>query len=306
MATNQPPKNYAAIDVGSNALRMAVGHMEGQALTLTRALREPIRLGDDTFHFGHIQEDTIQALEYSFKKFKHIIDTSQIEQTYAVATSALREADNRDDVLKRIHRASGIELQLIDGLEEARLVHRAVFNNLESDGRPLLIMDIGGGSVEVIYSLGEEIISRFSMKAGTVRLLQHAEDKPDAVLAFKEKIREQLKELQNLHPLPSNTMFVGSGGNVRSLGRLGVEPKRQMKKRWKLSYERLLFLAVQLNRMSVVERIRDLKLRADRADVILPASHIILEIMDEFGFSDMVIPRVSLKHGLLYSMIEST
>ena len=119
MATNQPPKNYAAIDVGSNALRMAVGHMEGQALTLTRALREPIRLGDDTFHFGHIQEDTIQALEYSFKKFKHIIDTSQIEQTYAVATSALREADNRDDVLKRIHRASGIELQLIDGLVTA-------------------------------------------------------------------------------------------------------------------------------------------------------------------------------------------
>jgi exopolyphosphatase/guanosine-5'-triphosphate,3'-diphosphate pyrophosphatase len=164
--------NIAAIDVGSNAMRMIVGEVDDAwQVKSVENIRLPVRLGQDVFSKGHLEEKTIQQTEEAFLHFKHMAESFGIHHLRAVATSAAREARNSDLLVDRIFRASGIELEIISGEEEARLIHLAVVHELKLKDKRALLIDIGGGSVEVTISTGQTSFHG-QLCMGTVRLLE--------------------------------------------------------------------------------------------------------------------------------------
>ncbi len=166
----------AAIDVGSNAMRMVVGEVdEAGRMRVLENIRLPVRLGQDVFSEGVLQKSTIQQTEDAFLRFKHMAENYNVQKMRAVATSAAREASNSHLLIDRVFHASGIELELITGEEEARLIHQAVVHELSLKNKRTLLIDIGGGSVEVTTSTGQNIVSTESYDMGTVRLLENDE-----------------------------------------------------------------------------------------------------------------------------------
>src|SRR5262245_16107867 len=163
----------AAIDAGSNAIRLIVGEVRdnGQVEPIEN-IRLPVRLGQDAFTTGFLREETIQQGVDAFLHFRRVADDFGVTKIRAIATSALREASNSHILLDRIQQTSGIEIEIINGEEEARLIHLAVENALELDNKRAVLIDIGGGSVEVTISENKKIISTESYNMGTVRLLK--------------------------------------------------------------------------------------------------------------------------------------
>jgi exopolyphosphatase/guanosine-5'-triphosphate,3'-diphosphate pyrophosphatase len=149
-----------AIDVGSNAMRLAIGFMDhGRKLHVVEDLREPVRLGQDVFTRGSISRETTQRAIEAFTRFKELIEQHQVIKTRAVATSALRESANRDAFIKKIFQATGIELKTINADEEALLVHLAVSKKIPLEGKTAMLIDIGGGSVEVTLAQNNKILA---------------------------------------------------------------------------------------------------------------------------------------------------
>ena len=166
-------QRIAAIDAGSNALRMTIANVNqaGQVEPI-QSLRLPVRLGRDVFATGTLQEDTMRHAAEAFQQFARAARDLEVGQLRAIATSAMREAANRDILLDRISGSSGIEVEVISAAEEARLAHLAVSSVLNLKGKRALLIDIGGGSVEVTLSEARNIVSAESYKMGAVRLLQ--------------------------------------------------------------------------------------------------------------------------------------
>src|SRR2546422_151097 len=149
-----------AIDAGSNALRLAIAEVgDDHKPTVLESLREPVRLGREVFTRGSVSDDTIEQAVAAFKRFRELLTQRGVETFRAVATSALREAHNRDRVISRIGQATGIELNVIGGEEEARLVYLAVASRLDLKDKRALLIDIGGGSVEIVVVDNGEIIA---------------------------------------------------------------------------------------------------------------------------------------------------
>ena len=162
----------AAIDVGSNAIRMVVGEIDDHwKVRAIENIRLPVRLGQDVFTEGFIQEETIQAAIDAFLRFRRVADDFGVTHMRAIATSAMREAANGDFLIDRIVNSSGIQLEVIDGDEEARLVALAIANVNDLRKKRAVLVDIGGGSVEVAVTDGSNIVSTESFNMGTVRLL---------------------------------------------------------------------------------------------------------------------------------------
>src|SRR5258708_16795269 len=180
----------AAIDVGSNAIRMVVGRVsDDQNVEIIDSTRVPVRLGQDTFLAGQIGESAMQAAADTFDRFGMIAAQFGVARMRAVATSSMREAENSDILIDRIARRSGIQLEIISGEEEARLVHLAVTKAVDLNGRDAILVDIGGGSVEVTISHADEIVWSESYPIGTVRLLQRLGDS-GSKRPFPELLRE--------------------------------------------------------------------------------------------------------------------
>ena len=181
----------AAIDVGSNAMRMVVGEVdESWHVKTVENIRLPVRLGQDVFSNGYLEEKTIQQTEEAFLHFKHVAERFGVHRMRAVATSAAREAANSDLLIDRILRTSGIEIEIISGDEEARLIHAAVAHAIDLDHKRTLLIDIGGGSIEVTISTGRNIISTDSYNLGTVRLLEKLNSKDNSKHTFGKLVRE--------------------------------------------------------------------------------------------------------------------
>lgn len=181
----------SAIDVGSNAMRMVVGEVdEAWRVNTIENIRLPVRLGQDVFSNGYLEEKTIQQTEEAFLRFKHVAESFNIHRLRAVATSAAREARNSDLLLDRVFRTSGIEIEIISGDEEARLIHSAVAHVLDLTNKRTLLIDIGGGSIEVTISTGRNIISTDSYSLGTVRLLEKLNGKNKSTHPFGKLVRE--------------------------------------------------------------------------------------------------------------------
>lgn len=291
----------AAIDAGSNAIRFVVADFDGPlSYTIVHKAREPIRLGHNVFTRGGLDEDTMDLAVAAFRLFRRHMDALGVERFRAVATSATREAANRDLFLDRIHARTGITLEPISGQEEARLVHLAVGSRVDlSEGRWILV-DLGGGSVEVSLVDEAGILWSESYQVGTVRLLETltaARGCHDSLLAW---VRLQLRPLTIPPPngYPGPTAFAATGGNIEAIAGLALSYLDPLKIAI-LPSNRLDAVIHMLSELSVEERIHELQLRPDRADVILPAALVYRHFGQMVGTGQIVVPSVGVKEGVL-------
>lgn len=304
-------RKFAAIDAGSNALRMMIATMNraGQLEPLQN-IRLPIRLGADVFSSGALRADTIRRATDAFRQFRDLAVESGVTELRAIATSALREASNRDLLLDRIAATSGIDVQVISGAEEARLIHLAVSSRLDLRRKRALLVDLGGGSVEVTLSSGRNILSTESYKLGAVRLLQELDGADERaggeslsalVHAYAESARQRIhRQLRGQHL----NLCAATGGTAEDLGRLNQRLLRRPND-LAVSRSELHDLIEILEGLNLKQRIRKLALRPDRADVILPAAVVLQTIMREAHVTRAAIPHVGLKDGLLIEMAEA-
>lgn len=295
--------NIAAIDVGSNAMRMAVGKVdEAGQVHVIESVRLPVRLGGDVFSKGFLEEKTIRQTEEAFLRFRHMAQDFDVQVLRAVATSAAREAGNSDVLRDRAFRTSGIMIEIISGEEEARLIHVAVAHKLNLDQERTLLIDIGGGSIEVTLATGRDFLSTDSIDLGTVRLLEKWNANHASKHTFGDLVREYTQATHDRiqHDLGEKKVqvCVGTGGNVEAIGRLRRRLFKAESNRC-ISLEELERLIERLDRMTYEERIRKWKLRPDRADVILPACIVLHWIASQTGVKYITIPRVGLKDGIL-------
>ncbi len=291
----------AAIDAGSNAIRFVVADFDGPlSYNVLHKIREPIRLGHNVFTGGGLDEEAMDRAVEAFRRFRRDIDAFGVKGFRAVATSATREAANRDVFLGRILAESGITLEPISGREEARLVHLAAGSRVDlSEGRWILV-DLGGGSVEVSLVDEAGILWSESYRVGTVRLLEtltEARGCHDSLLAW---VRLQLRPLTipPANGYPGPTAFAATGGNIEAIARLALSYLDPLKIAI-LPSNRLDAVIHMLSGMTVPERIHELQLRPDRADVILPAALVYRHFAQMVGTGQVVVPSVGVKEGVL-------
>lgn len=301
-------KRLAAIDIGSNAIRMVIAEFSPQGLVPLRKYRIPIRLGADVFEKGKISGKNLRAAARAFEKFRDVARKSRVTRVRAVGTSALRESKNGRAFVELVRRKSGIKVEVIDGVEEARLIHLAVSKEIHLEGHHSLLIDIGGGSVELTFSEGGLMSATQSFPFGTVRTLDLMRKKNLQESQLSLVIGEFITPLSHFihsHASASPLEFaVGTGGNLEALGRLKPQLLKKSSKGG-LTFEELDEIIERLRGMSVRERIDRLKMRPDRADVIVPAALVVQAALRQAGLRKILIPYVGLKDGLLWSLLKN-
>lgn len=299
----------AAMDIGSNAIRMVIAEHSLEGLKAVKKYRLPIRLGADVFATGKITAKNLKISARTFKKFKEICIKHKVRHIRAVGTSALREAQNQKAFVELVRRKSGITVEIIDGVEEARIIHQAVRREVHLDLHQALLIDIGGGSVELTFSDHGMMTSTQSFPFGTVRTLEMMKKKNLGEAQLSLVMGEFLKPLthfiQSNSPAQPLSFAVGTGGNLEALGKLKPlllgSPSRTF-----LSFQELGLIIEKLQKMTIKERIEKLRMRPDRADVILPAAMVIQTVLRQAGLDKLLIPHVGLKDGLIWSLAFET
>ncbi|MXX34541.1 MAG: hypothetical protein F4107_10985 [Gemmatimonadetes bacterium] len=295
------PTRVAAIDAGSNAIRFVVADFEGPVShEVVHKRREPIRLGHRVFTHGHLDDGTMDEAVRAFASFRVEMDALEVERLRAVATSATREAANREAFLERIRTEAGFELEPISGAEEARLVHLAVRSRVDLSRGRWILVDLGGGSVEVSLVSDSGILWSESYRIGTVRLLETLAEARGCHDSLRTWVRRQLSGLTIPSPdsYPGPTAFAATGGNIEAIARLALSYMDPLKLAI-LPSNRLDAVIHLLNAMSVPERIDELRLRPDRADVILPAALVYRHFAGLAHAEHIVVPSVGVKEGVL-------
>lgn len=305
-------KFFSSIDIGSNGIRMMIAEVifENQKpvrLNEVKKIRTPVRLGKDVFLDQPISEQNIVESIETFLHFKNLNQKYQISKCRAVATSALREAKNKEDFINRIEKTSGIKIELIDGLEEARLIFLAISKEVSLQNVTTVLIDVGGGSVEITFCENGKSISSQSFPIGTVRILDHLIKRkltePNLKVVFGDFITPIAKFVANT-PTNDNVAFaVGTGGNLECMSRLKLDLLKKTTNTY-LTLSELVEIYEKLSHMSIEERVHKLKLRPDRADVILPAILTVKTIMRQAQTQKILIPCVGLRNGVLWSMLE--
>ncbi|TVR41398.1 MAG: hypothetical protein EA392_01575 [Cryomorphaceae bacterium] len=284
---------FAAIDIGSNAIRLLLQEVfleNGRHyIEKTAYYRVPVRLGADTFTTGVISEEKQRQMIRTFQAFEHLLHVFPVQAYRVCATSALRESENATDVLIHIRNETGINIELISGEEEADLIFNTFkVQDIDHTGNYLFI-DVGGGSTELTLIKAGQRIRSISLRIGTVRALQNKVSKKEWVQA-RSWIRELVKDEHQL-------VAIGTGGNINRIFKEADKENRRHITRAELQryYE---FIAG----LSYVERITQLGFKPDRADVILPAAEIFSKIMDMAGISVMMVPKIGLSDGIVLQL----
>lgn len=287
--------NYAAIDIGSNAVRLLIKCVNEEnapeLMSKVQLVRVPLRLGEDAFTTGIISDEKEKKLIRLMKAYKHLMKIYEVTDYRACATSAMRDALNGKSIARQIAKKTGIRVDIIDGPEEARIVYDNHIEQLFASGQNYLYVDVGGGSTEInLICNGELKISR-SYNIGTVRMLSGM---------VKEEEKEALRaELAGMAAEYFPIHIIGSGGNINKLLRM-ANIKDQ--KAAHLPVEDLREIYEALKSLSTEERIKQYKLRADRADVIVPAAEIFLEIAEQVQASGFIVPTIGLSDGIIDSL----
>ena len=295
------PVRVAAIDAGSNAIRFVVADFTGpDRYNVVHKIRQPIRLGHRVFTHAELDDETMKWAVAAFRLFRREIDARGVDRYRAVATSATREATNRGSFLDRIREESGIVLEPISGAEEARLVHLAVRSRVDLSRGRWILVDLGGGSVEVSLVDDTGILWSESYRVGTVRLLETLAEAEGCHDSLRAWVGRQLRALTIPPPegYPGPTAFAATGGNIEAIAELAlsyVDPLNLAL----LPINRLDAVIHLLTAMSVPETIHELRLRPDRADVILPAALVYRHFADIAGADQIVVPSVGVKEGVL-------
>jgi exopolyphosphatase/guanosine-5'-triphosphate,3'-diphosphate pyrophosphatase len=296
----------AAIDVGSNAMRLAIGSSDDTGrMRLVHTDREAVRLGGDVFSKGEISNARLVEAMEAFLKFRKLINEYKTKSVRAVGTSALREARNRDYCIGQIAKTTEIPIEVISPEEEARLVFLAASTAVKLQGKVALLVDIGGGSVEVSLATEHEIVATESFGIGTVRLLQMLEQRKQGERVFRQLAREYINvsgtRLRKEIGQRTVDICIATGGNVESIGDLRVQLCDADDDR-SVTLDELDIILKQLQSRPYEERVRDFGLRKDRADVIIPAIIVLQTVAREARVQQIEIPRVGVKDGLLLDM----
>jgi exopolyphosphatase/guanosine-5'-triphosphate,3'-diphosphate pyrophosphatase len=297
----------ASIDVGSNAMRILIAEVaaNGTLKPLIRK-REAVRLGKDVFATKRISAQNIKASIEVFKEFKALCERHKVLVVRAVGTSALREAKNSTAFVEAIQARTGIRVEIITGVEEARLIQLAVAHAVNLKNKLAVVIDMGGGSTEVsLIHNGDTLLSE-THPIGAVRLLHMLEAKRLSAEQFSRLVQEYAHGLQRQLTRHIGkrrvSLCVGTGGNFETLGDLRVKLLKKPQ-RDRLTLLDLKKILKTLNSLSIQERIRRLGLRPDRADVIGPAAAVLLEIMHSAGVREVRLPGVGLKDGVLLDLL---
>ncbi|KAA5535257.1 Ppx/GppA phosphatase family protein [Paenimyroides baculatum] len=287
-------KKYAAIDIGSNAMRLLIANVieeENKPTQFNKShlIRVPIRLGQDAFTVGEISEESAERMVKAMKAFKLLMDVYQVEQYSACATSAMREAYNGKDLVEEIAKKTGINIDIIEGKTEAAIIANSDLESFIKNDGHYLYVDVGGGSTEfTLFSNGKQIVSK-SFKNGTVRLLNNM---------VTESVWQEIEKWIKTHTADlSNVEIIGSGGNINKIfkmsGKTNDKPLTQTYLVQRFKY---------LNSLSYEERIYTLGLNTDRADVIIPAIKIYVNAMKWSNAKHIYVPKIGLSDGIVKAM----
>ena len=287
-------EKYGAIDVGSNAIRLlivTVIEQEGKEVKFkkTSLIRVPIRLGTDVFVEGKVSEASYLRMVDSFKAFQLLMKIHNVFKYRACATSAMREAKNGKTIVKRLLKATGIEISIINGNEEAKIIASTDLKTYLVHDKVFLYVDVGGGSTELtIYSEGKTVASK-SFKMGTVRLINNLVD---------DKMWDQIKDwIKNNTQKYSHITLLGTGGNINSTYKYSGK-----KIGTPLNYKYLIAYFNKVKAFSYDDRIVELDMNPDRADVIIPALKIYIFAMKWSGAECIYVPKVGLSDGIIRSL----
>ena len=293
-------KFYAAIDIGSNAVRLLIKRVSvqedtGEArFTKEILLRVPIRLGFDVFSKGRISKEKEKRLFRLMKAYKQLIKIYDVAYLRACATSAMRDAENSEKIIRKIRRRTGIPIEVLNGQEEARMVYK---NHIEFVGDRegyYMYVDVGGGSTEVSLLSNGELLYSKSFNIGTVRILTGGVDEADW-LHLKSELSIRTKGLDAVD-------IIGSGGNINKIYRL-IDDKDRKLKRVRVSDVSAMY--EKLRPLSTEERMEAFNLMPDRADVIVPAMDIFLTIAETVNSSFIYVPEIGLADGIIDALYEN-
>ena len=286
---------YAAIDIGSNAVRLLIadiiennGSVSFKKNTL---IRVPLRLGDDAFINQFLSEKKSRDLVKSMQAFRNLMDVYKVKDYLAYATSAMREAKNGAEVVRLVKDESGIDLEIIQGSKEAKIIYASHAEDNIDKNKSYLYIDVGGGSTELsLFSEGELYASR-SFNIGTIRMLDN-QDKEETWAEMHDFIREHTKNFKLISG-------IGTGGNINKLYKLSEERNDAP-----MSFNKLRSLYSYLNSFSLKDRINVLGLNQDRADVIIPAAEIFITVMKWANIKNIYVPTVGMVDGIIQTLIE--
>lgn len=281
--------NYAAIDIGSNAVRLLIKEIkeeQGKAhFSKVLMLRVPLRLGFDVFDIGKISEKKEKNMIRLMKAFRHLMKIYDVKHCRACATSAMRDAKNGMDIIKQIEKKTGVHIDIIDGQEEAKIIYNNHVEHMEDQKGNYMYVDVGGGSTEInLLSEGQLVCSR-SYNIGTVRMLNNAVKDSEW-----ERLKNDLAELAKSYP---QTNIIG---NINKLYRLA---DKKNKKKMTMQVSVLQELHTRLKALSLEERMEQFGMKPDRADVIIPAGEIFLTIANIIGASYIHVPVIGLSDGII-------
>ena len=283
-------KKIAAIDIGSNAVRMLICYVipfgKENIYQKNSYLRLPLRLGEDSFSDGIISEDKIKTLSEALISFKYIMRVHKVQEYQIYATSALRESRNSSSVILKVKKATGLNINLITGLKEAKIIAKGNLLSKLDYNKTYLYVDVGGGSTEYsILKKGEKKKSK-SFKSGTVRLLNNSD-----VSSTKKKIN---KWLTTNIDLKDKIKLYATGGNINK-----IQSMSGTKNGKPISYISIKDLLNKMIDCDYKERMIKFNLTPDRADVIIPALEIFILTMESVNANKMFIPKTGLVDGMI-------
>ncbi|HEY8689421.1 MAG TPA: exopolyphosphatase [Chitinophagaceae bacterium] len=286
----------AAIDIGSNAARLLISEVTTDAYGVAKfnkidLIRVPLRLGFDVFEKGEISEHRIDMISQTMKAYKHLLNVYEVKHLKACATSAMRDAKNGAEIIKKIKHETDIDIEIISGSDEAAFIYENhVAENLDKD-HSYLYIDVGGGSTELTFFSNNKLIFKDSYNIGTIRLLKNKVEE-DAWDEMKNSLKEKTKGHKEV-------TAIGSGGNINKIFSLS---KRKEDKPLPLDLLRDYYK--ELANVSLIDRINIYKLKEDRADVIVPALQIYINAMRWAGSNEIYVPRIGLADGLIHHLFD--
>ena len=286
-----PNVKFAAIDIGSNAVRLLVSNVyeaaEGTRVKKLQLVRAPIRLGQDAFLEGKISEEKQEKFIHAMKAFHHLMELHDVHSYLACATSAMRDASNSDALIKRVKKETGIKIQTISGQREAEVIYSTQIQDYIKINRAYLYVDVGGGSTEITLFLGKKSVASRSFNIGTLRLLNgKVSDKQ-----WKE-LRKWVKDTVGIRDMDVD--LIGSGGNInKTFKMLRKEQSKPIRSKELQNFHEFL------SSYTAKERVQYLDLRPDRADVIVHALDIFMAIMKSADSKRLYVPKFGLSDGII-------
>ena len=281
---------YAAVDIGSNAVRLLIKSVIVNNTTTKfkkiSLVRVPLRLGEDVFSKGKISVKKIKKLQKTLKAFKILMEIHRVFMFKVVATSAMREAKNSPKIIDEIYRKFNIKIDIISGKKEALIIANVFLNTSINSTDNYLYVDVGGGSTELNIISENKIVKSKSFKIGTVRSLNN-NTKIEDLNVFADWIERNSK-------IYNNIKVIGSGGNASKILKISKKSPNEI-----ISYEELKDIKTLINSLSFEQRVFNLQLNVDRADVIIPAVNIYLKSLEYSKSKKFLVPRIGLADGVI-------